>query len=111
MLRAAYPGASPNTIANYAGQIWNFVNAIAQDDLVVVPLKASQSFRVGRVTGPAEHRGRLVEMTAVRPVEWEAAEVASQVLAADLRHALGSIMTVFRPRAQAAARRLESILK
>jgi hypothetical protein len=111
VLRAAYPGASPNTIANYTGQIWNFVNAIALGDLVVVPLQASRSFRVGRVTGPAEHRGHLAEMAAVRPVEWEAAEIASHALAADLRSALGSIMTVFRPRAQAAERRLEMILK
>jgi predicted Mrr-cat superfamily restriction endonuclease len=111
MLRVAYPGVSPNTIANYTGQIWNFVNTIALGDLVVVPLKASRSFRIGRVTGPAEHREHLADMTVVRPVEWEAAEAASQALAADLRNALGSIMTVFRPRAQAAERRLETVLK
>ena len=111
VLRAAYPGASPNTIANNTGQIWHFVNTIALGDLVVVPLKASRSFRVGRVTGPAEHREDLAEMTAVRPVEWEAAQMPSQGLAADLRNALGSIMTVFRPRAQAAERRLESVLE
>ena len=109
-LRAAYPDASPNTIANNTGQIWNFVNTIALGDLVLVPLKASRSFRVGRVVGPAEHREHLAEMAAVRPVEWEAREVASQALAPDLRNALGSIMTVFRPRAQAAERRLESLL-
>lgn len=111
VLRATYPDASPNTIANNTGQIWNFVNTIALGDLAVVPLKASRSFRVGRVVGPAEHREHLAELAAVRPVEWEAREVASQVLATDLRHALGSIMTVFRPRAQAAERRLESVLK
>jgi restriction system protein len=54
VLRATYPDASPNTIANNTGQIWNFVNTIALGDLVVVPLKASRSFRVGRVVGPAE---------------------------------------------------------
>lgn len=111
VLRAVYPGASPNTIANNTGQIWHFVNTIALGDLVVVPLKASRSFRVGRVTGPAEQREDLAEMTAVRPVEWEAAEVAAQALASDLRNALGSIMTVFRPRTQAAERRLVSVLK
>src|SRR5271165_2500917 len=111
VLRATYPDASPHTIANNTGQVWNFVNTITLGDLVVVPLKASRSFRVGRVTGPAEHREDLAEMTAVRPVEWEAAQMPSQALAADLRNALGSIMTVFRPRAQAAERRLESILK
>jgi hypothetical protein len=111
VLQATYPDASPNTIANNTGQIWNFVNTIALGDLVVVPLKASRSFRIGRVVGPAEHREHLAELAAVRPVEWEAREVASPVLAADLRHALGSIMTVFRPRARAAERRLESILK
>jgi len=87
------------------------VNTIALGDLVVVPLKASRSLRVGRVTGPAGHRGHLPELAAVRPVEWEAGQVASQALAADLRHALGWIMTVFRPRAQAAERPLESVLK
>ena len=56
MLRATYPDAPPNTIANNTGQIWHFVNTIALADLVVVPLKASRSFRVGRVVGPAEHR-------------------------------------------------------
>lgn len=111
VLRATYPDASPNTIANYTGQIWNFVNTIALGDLVVVPLKASRSFRVGRVTGRAEHRDHLAEMAAVRPVEWEAREVASQALAPDLRNALGSIMTVFRPRAAAAERRLENLVK
>ena len=111
VLRATYPDASPNTIANNTGQIWNFVNTIALGDLVVVPLKASRSFRAGRIVGPAEHREHLAEMAAVRPVEWEARELASQALAPDLRNALGSIMTVFRPRAQAAERRLESLLK
>ncbi len=107
VLRATYPDASPNTIANNTGQVWNFVNTIALGDLVVVPLKASRSFRIGRVVGPAEHREHLAELAAVRPVEWEAAGVASHALVDDLRHALGSIMTVFRPRAQAAERRLE----
>jgi predicted Mrr-cat superfamily restriction endonuclease len=111
MLRAAYPDASPITIANYTGQVWHFVNTIALGDLVVVPLKGSRSFRVGRVVGLAEHRGDLAGFAAVRPVEWEAGEVPSQALAVDLRNALGSIMTVFRPRAQAAERRLESVLK
>lgn len=111
VLRAAYPGASPNTIANNTGQVWNFVNTIALGDLVVVPLKALRSFRVGRVVGSAERREHLAELAAVRPVEWESREVAAQALAVDLRKALGSIMTVFRPRAQAAERRLESVLK
>lgn len=87
------------------------MNTIALSDLVVVPLKASRSFRIGRVVGPAEHREHLAELAAVRPVEWEATGVASHVLADDLRHALGSMMTVFRPRAQAAERRLDSVLK
>jgi len=111
MLRATYPDASPSTIANNTGQVWNFVNTIALGDLAVVPLRASRSFRVGRVVGPAEHREHLPDLAAVRPVEWEAGAVASQALAADLRNALASIMTVFRPRAQAAERRLESVLK
>jgi predicted Mrr-cat superfamily restriction endonuclease len=110
VMRATYPDAPSGTIANYTGQVWNFVNTIALGDLVVVPLKASRSYRIGRVIGPAECRESLAELAAVRPVEWEAKEVASQVLAKDLRHALGSIMTVFRPGASAAERRLETVV-
>lgn len=111
ILRATYPDAPLNTIANNTGQVWNFVNTIALGDLVLVPLKGSRSFRAGRVAGPAERREPLAELAAVRSVEWEARQVASAALATDLRNALGSIMTVFRPRAQAAERRLESVLK
>lgn len=32
MLQATYPDASPNTIANNTGQVWNFVNTIALGD-------------------------------------------------------------------------------
>jgi predicted Mrr-cat superfamily restriction endonuclease len=61
--------------------------------------------------GPAEHRENLPELIAVRPVEWETREIASKTLAEDLRNALGSIMTVSRPRARAAERRLESAIE
>ena len=110
MIRAAYPDVSAGTIANNTGQVWNFINTIALGDLVVVPLQASRSYRIGRVTGPAERRENLPELVAMRPVEWEAKEVSAQVLGKDLRHALGSIMTVFRPGARAAERRLETVV-
>ena len=110
MMRATYPDALAGTIANNSGQVWNFINTIALGDLVVVPLQASGSYRIGRVVGPAERRENLAELVAVRPVEWEAKEVAGQVLGKDLRHALGSIMTVFRPGARAAERRLETVV-
>jgi hypothetical protein len=110
VMRAMYPDVSAGTIANNTGQVWNFINTIALGDIVVVPLQASRSYRIGRVAGPAERREKLPELVAVRPVEWEAREVAAQVLGKDLRHALGSIMTVFRPGARAAERRLETVL-
>ena len=37
MMRATYPDALAGTIANYTGQVWNFINTIALGDLVVVP--------------------------------------------------------------------------
>ena len=110
IIRATYPDVSAATIANNTGQVWNFINTIALGDLVVVPLQSSRFYRIGRVAGPAEHRENLPELVAVRPVEWEAKEVAAQVLGKDLRHALGSIMTVFRPGARAAERRLETVV-
>src|SRR6266851_1091624 len=110
-MRASYPEATPNMIANYTGQVWNFVNTIALGDLVVVPLKASKSFRIGRIAGPAERRNDLAQLCAVRPVEWEAREIPATSLARDLRNALGSIMTVFRPGARGAERRLEEAMR
>ena len=52
MMRATYPDALAGTIANNTGQVWNFINTIALGDLVVVPLQASRSYRIGRVVGP-----------------------------------------------------------
>src|SRR5690242_10594119 len=91
LMRAAYPDAAAGTIANYTGQVWNFINTIALGDLVVVPLKASRSFRIARIVGPAERREALSEFAAVRPVEWDAQDVPADLLARDLRNALGSI--------------------
>jgi hypothetical protein len=58
-LEATYPDATPAVIANNTGQVRNFINTVALGDLVVVPLKASKHFRVGRIIGPAERRANV----------------------------------------------------
>lgn len=67
-MRVTYPDALAGTIANNTGQIWNFVNTIALGDLVVVPLQASRSYRIGRVVGPAERRENLPSLS--RCAQW-----------------------------------------
>ena len=39
LMRATYPDASAGTIANHAGEVWNFINIIALGDLVVPRLQ------------------------------------------------------------------------
>jgi predicted Mrr-cat superfamily restriction endonuclease len=65
------------------------MNKIALGDLVLVPYRHHGPIGSGGWPAPAESREDLPELVAVRPVEWAAKEVAAQVPAEDLRHALG----------------------
>ncbi|MFC5268697.1 restriction endonuclease [Kribbella qitaiheensis] len=111
LMAETYAGASPGRLNNYVGQVWNFINTMALGDLVIVPLERSKAFRVGQVVGKAQSRVNLATLCAVRDVEWLHDSVASTSLAEDFRNALGSIMTVFRPRPIAAERRLREVLE
>jgi len=111
LVARTYPDASPATVANYTGQVWNFVNTIALGDLVMVPLKNSKSYRLARIVGRAETRPMLRRLSAVRAVDWLDEEIPADRFGQDLRNAAGSIMTVFRPKADATERRVLSVLE
>lgn len=58
MLARAYPNASANTLGNWAGQLWRFLE-MKDGDLVVLPLKLQPAFVMGRVAGPYKYRDDL----------------------------------------------------
>lgn len=111
LMAETYPEATAGTINNFTGQVWNFINTMAPGDLVLVPLEQSASFHVAQVIGKAETRPELEGHCAARSVEWLAESVSAKVFGEDLRKAAGSIMTVSRPRANAAELRVRQILE
>lgn len=53
-------------------QIWNFMNVIKNNDLVLLPLKTQNShiIAVGQVTGPYQYEDLNSEIKQFRPVRW-----------------------------------------
>lgn len=52
VVRQTFPDAKTAAQGNYAAQINQFVNTIAEGDLVVSPLKSLGKIGIARVTGP-----------------------------------------------------------
>ncbi len=94
---------------NWASQVWNFIHAIRDGDMIVLPRKAPRVVNVGRVSGDYEYREGS-EVPHVRPVEWEQQGIPRSDFDQDLLNSLGGLATVFRVRASNAEARIASIL-
>lgn len=110
-LSAVYPGVQPRVIGIWAGELEAFRSAMTKGDLVALPRKGQPIVAVGEVVGSydfdssappgAQHR---------RQVRWLDAAVARSSLDQDLRYSMGSLLTVFRPRAPDAENRMRAAL-
>ncbi|MEU8108386.1 hypothetical protein AB0C18_32215 [Nonomuraea muscovyensis] len=110
-LRGAFPTDSPNTIANWRGQLWRFTTEIQRGDLVVMPLKSHPGhIAIGEVAGPYEHRPQEpVEFQQVRKVSWLRRDVSLDTVKDDLRASLNSMLTICRLAQDDAARRIAAM--
>ncbi|MFI6993700.1 hypothetical protein [Nonomuraea wenchangensis] len=110
-LRNAFPTDSPNTIANWMGQLWRFTTEIQPGDLVVMPLKSHPGhIAIGEVTGPYEHvPHEPADFQQVRKVNWLRWDVALEAVKDDLRASLNSMLTVCRLSHNEAARRIATM--
>ncbi len=50
--REEYPDAKDGAIPVWAGQLFRFVNEVAEGDLVIYPSKVDRRVNIGRITGP-----------------------------------------------------------
>ena len=90
----AFVDTRPRAVGNFARQLWAFVGAIKEGDLVVLPRKLTSQIAIGRVTGPYEYRRVNTTLRHVRPVKWLRADLPRTVFQQDLLRSLGAFMTV-----------------
>lgn len=94
LLNTIYPQDKSNTLTNYKGQIWSFIDRIKEGDLVALPLKGRPNIAVGRVNGPYTYRRDLgFNALHVRPVHWMK-EIPRTSFDPALLFSFGAFMTV-----------------
>jgi len=108
VVRQTFPNAKPATQGNYAAQINQFVNTIAEGDLVASPLKSLGKIGIARVTG--RYR-QLPDGRPARPIEWLTTDLPRDTFRQDLLYSFGAFMTVCEIRRNNALDRVLTVLK
>lgn len=112
VLRTTYQDAGSGRIANWAGQLWAFLDRIRPGDLVVLPFKHTPAIAIAEVTGPYAYRADLPsDARHVRPVKWLRTDIPRTAVGQDLLYSLGAFMTVCELRRNEAAQRLAALAK
>jgi restriction system protein len=96
-LRAVYGDAkSERTLGSWAGQMWRFVNEMADGDIVVMPLKSNWGMvAIGRIVGSYIHDPSAAPgCQHTRPVEWSREIRPKDTLGPDLQASLGALPTL-----------------
>jgi restriction system protein len=109
---AAFPGAAPGLIDDHVGQLWALRHRVLPGDLLVMPLKTTRKFALGRITGgyryltdnPDPGKRHVVE------VGWRRTDLPRAAIEQDLLFSLGSTLNIFIPNRHNAAGRLEDLL-
>ncbi|MFI7514080.1 restriction endonuclease [Micromonospora echinofusca] len=95
LVRAAFPDAKANLVANYAGQLWALRERITVGDIVVMPMKTSGQIAIGKVVGGYRHlTDPDPERRHVRPVQWLRTDVPRTAIKQDLLYTLGAFLTI-----------------
>lgn len=110
IVKAAQPNLKPRAAGNYAGQLWAFVVAMKEGDLVVLPRKLTAQVALGRVTGPYRYENVGSIMRHIRPVEWLRPDVPRSVFGQDLLNSFGAFMTVCNIARNDAEKRVAAVL-
>lgn len=104
------PGAKPRAIGNFAGQLWAFVIAMQEGDIIVMPRKLTSQIALGRVVGPYRYQKVGKENRHTRPVQWERPDIPRTAFEQDLLHSFGAFMTVCNISRNDAAKRIRAVL-
>lgn len=109
-VEAQMPGAKTRAIGNRAGQLWAFVLAMQEGDVVVMPRKLTSQIAIGRVAGPYRYQKVGNEFRHTRPVKWERPDVPRTAFQQDLLFSFGAFMTVCNVSRNDAASRVAAVL-
>ncbi len=110
LVKANMPGGKSRAIGNRAGQLWAFVVAMKEGDLLVMPCKLTSHLALGRVTGPYRYQEAGGQLRHTRPVKWERPDVPRTAFEQDLLHSFGAFMTVCNISRNDAERRVAAVL-
>lgn len=112
LVRAGFPEANANLIANYTGQLWALRERIAVGDLVVLPMRTSGQIAIGRVVGGYQYLPDLdPERRHVRPVQWLRTDVPRTAIKQDLLYTLGAFLTICQVSRNDGAWRMTKVLE
>lgn len=110
-LKKVYDDLKPNTLKNWANQIWGFVDGIKKDDLVVLPLKSQSAIAVGKITGKYEYKAHNPEgVQHVRAVKWIKTDIPRSSFDQDLLYSMGAFLTVCRIQRNNAEARIKAVV-
>lgn len=103
--------AKPNTLKNWARQIWSFANHIQQDDLVVLPLKTASAIAIGRVRGKYQYRADHPAFAKhTLPVNWIRNDIPRAAFDQDILYSFGAFLTVCKIQRNNAEERIRSVV-
>lgn len=93
---AVYPDKQASNDST-AGTLYRFVHELHEGDIVVSPNRADRTLRIGRVTGPYDHRATDM-YSHWRPVHWLIPRISRDEFSEAAQNELSSATTLFRLR-------------
>jgi restriction system protein len=91
IVTAADSDRKPGTLSNWAVQLNQFLNVIAQGDLMILPMKTTGQLAIGEVIGDWF---QTPEGSPARRVKWLRTDLPRQAVKQDLLFSLGATQTV-----------------
>lgn len=109
---AAFPGAKPGRINNFAAQLSALRHRIEMGDLVVLPLKTTSQIAIGKVTGGYLFRDDAdPDYRHFIRVEWLRTDLPRTAFHQDLLFTLGAAMTICQVSRNDAVWRLQQVVE
>jgi restriction system protein len=104
-----FPTQNKFQVANQVGQIWLFMDAIKEGDLIALPIKKEAAIAIGIVRGPYQYKEISPNVKHWRKVEW-LKTLPRSAFDKDILFSMGTKMTVFRVQKIYAENRVRRLL-
>jgi restriction system protein len=105
-----YTDRQPNTILNWARQVWPFAHEMKKGDLVVLPLKTQPAIQIGEITGDYQfERPGPDPYFHWRSVSWIGEAVPRANFGKDLLYTFGAFLTICRVQRNNAEARIRAM--